>query len=102
MGMPEDRGTRTIEHERTWMLSEVLSLTVPEPSLTVREYLVTLTAKDAMDQHLADWPEHISAFDADCDAIVQHMIRPEDGELCLRVWVRLLAFDPREEPEASG
>ena len=89
--------SRTIEHERVWTLTEILALNVPTPEMTVREYLVVMTAKAAMDEHLADWPEHVSAFDADCDAIVQHMIRPEDGELCARVWVRLLAFDPTDD-----
>jgi hypothetical protein len=88
---------RAIEHERIWTLTEVLGLSVPTAEMTVREYLVVMTAKDAMDIHLADWPEHVSALDADCDAIVQQMIRPDDGELCLRVWVSLLAFDPRED-----
>jgi hypothetical protein len=92
---------RTIEHERLWTMTEVLDLTVPTPEMTLREYLVVLTAKEAMDQQLTDWPEHVSAFDADCDAVVQQMIRPDDGELCLRVWVRLLAFDPSEDEVAE-
>jgi hypothetical protein len=89
--------TRTIEHEHTWTLTEILDLTVPTPEMTVREYLVVMTAKLAMDEQLTDWPEHVSALDADCDSIVQQMIRPDDGELCVRVWVRLLAFDPTDE-----
>ncbi len=88
---------RTIEYERVWTVSEVLGLTMPTPEITVREYLVAATAREGMSAQLADWSEHVSAFDADCDAIVQHLIRPEDGELCLRVWVRLHAFDPGEE-----
>jgi len=98
--VPSDDHTRTIEHTRVWTLSEILSMRIENRELTVREYLVTLTAKEAMDAHLADWPEHVSAFDADCDAVVQHMIRPEDGELCTRVWVRLLAFDPEGDSPA--
>jgi hypothetical protein len=97
--MTSDDGTRIIEHVRVWTLTEILSLQVPGQGLTVREYIVSLTAKEAMDTQLTDWPEHVSAFDADCDAVVQHMIRPDDGELCVRVWVRLVAFDPREDPQ---
>ncbi len=96
--MTDDDRTRTIEHVRTWTLTEILSLQVPGQGLTVREYIVSLTAKEAMDAKLADWPEHVSTFDADCDAVVQHMIRPDDGELLVRVWVRLLAFDPGQDP----
>jgi hypothetical protein len=96
MGKPAD-DARTIEHERTWTLSEILDLSVPTLQMTVREHLVVMTAKDAMDEQLADVPEHVVAFDADCDAVVQQMIRPDDGELCARVWVHLLVMDPDDE-----
>ena len=88
---------RTIEHERTWTLSEILDLSVPTPDMTMREHLVVMTAKEAMDEQLVDLPEHVVAFDADCDAIVQQMIRPDDGELCVRVWVHLLVIDSDDE-----
>jgi hypothetical protein len=84
---------RTIEHDRTWTLSEMLALKVPNPDLTLREYLVTLTAQEAMKTHLADAADHVSALNVDCDAVVQHMMN-EDMELCVRVGVTLVLFDP--------
>jgi len=87
---------RTIEHERTWTLSEILALNVPSTEMTVREHLVVMTAKEAMDEQLVDVAEHVVAYDADCDAVVQQLIRPDDGELCIRVWVHLLVIDTDE------
>jgi hypothetical protein len=85
--------TRTIEHDRTWTLSDMLALKVPSDQITLREYLVALTVEEGMDVHLSDWSEHVSALNVDCDAVVQHLMNT-DGELCVRVGVKVVAFNP--------
>jgi hypothetical protein len=88
-----DDGARTIEHDRTWTLSEILALKIPSAEITLREYLVALTVEEAMDVHIGDRAEHVSALDVDCDAVLQHMFN-SDGEVCVRVGVTVIPLDP--------
>jgi hypothetical protein len=90
-----------IEHDRTWTLSEILALKIPSAEITLREYLVALTVEEAMDVHLADQAEHISALDVDCDAVLQHMFNA-GGEVCIRVGVTVIPLDPGWSGPASG